>query len=393
MAVPEAADAWPEEAADLAPTGRDRAAEHRQADSDVQLPGRAGDSCRNEEVEHGDSAAGSHHPGELPHRCRRVVDIAKEVRERQRVEGRVLERQVLGPSFLELDSFAEARSVDTRPARGQHLGALVESDDPAAVAVYELDGYRRGAAGNIEHGGARADLDPVDEEGAPARVLPEGEQPRVVVVGLAERREERLGCLVALADALGHGAIVAAVGLEEEIAAAAEAASAHAANGEELEGVVPAEPGAGARVYLCAYRIGEEQTWLALDSQYRPVADRALVREAVSIAAMCELAEESAGGGELGELRARLVELRLTDAPEGIEEAEVAAAELQETIRPTPRLASVGYLDAIGLAAARLEQTLGEIGGSPFAEAMKSGMPAADELAAEVIRSYKGPLG
>jgi hypothetical protein len=183
------------------------------------------------------------------------------------------------------------------------------------------------------------------------------------------------------------------VGLEEEIAAAAEAASAHAANGEVLEGVVPAEPGAGARVYLCAYRSGEEQTWLALDSQYRPVADRALVREAVSIAAMCELAEESAGGGELGELRARLVELRLTDAPEGIEEAEVAAAELQETIRPTPRLASVGYLDAIGLAAARLEQTLGEVGGSPFAEAMKSGMPAADKLAAEVVRSYKGPLG
>jgi len=87
------------------------------------------------------------------------------------------------------------------------------------------------------------------------------------------------------------------------------------------------------------------------------------------------------------------VELRLTDAPEGIEEAEVAAADLQETIRPAPRLASVDYLDAIGLAAARLEQTLGEAGGSPFAEAMKSGMPAADELAAEVIRSYKGRLG
>ena len=108
---------------------------------------------------------------------------------------------------------------------------------------------------------------------------------------------------------------------------------------------------------------------------------------------MCELAEESAGGGELGELRARLVELRLTEAPEGIEEAEVAAAELQKTIRPAPRLASVGYLDAIGLAASRLEQTLGQIGGSPFADAMRSGMPAADELAAQVLRSYKGALG
>ena len=393
MVVPEAADAGPEETSDFAPTGRDRTAEYGQADSDVQLPGRSGHSSRNKEVEHRDSAPGSHHPGELLHRRGGVVDVAKEIRECQCVEGRVLEGQVLRPPFLELDSLAESRGVDSRTARGQHLAALVDSDDAAAVAADELDRNRSGPARHVEDGRRRAGLDPVDEEGAPARVLAERKQSRVAVVGLAERREERLGRPVALADALGHGAIVAAVGLEEEIAAAAEAATAHAANGEDLEGVVPAEPAAGARVYLCAYRSGEEQTWLALDSQHRPVVDRALVREAVSIAAMCELAEESAGGGELGELRARLVELRLTDAPEGIEEAEVAAADLQETIRPAPRLASVDYLDAIGLAAARLEQTLGEAGGSPFAEAMKSGMPAADELAAEVIRSYKGRLG
>jgi hypothetical protein len=182
------------------------------------------------------------------------------------------------------------------------------------------------------------------------------------------------------------------VSLEGEIAAALEAAAGHAAEGEEIAGVVPSEPGDGFRVYLCAYRRGAEQTWLALDSDQRPVGDRALVRDAVSIAAMCEVAEESAGGGDLGELRARLVELRLAEAPEGIEEAEVAAADLQATIQPAPRIASAAYLDAIGLAAARLEQALGQVGGSPFADAMKSGMPAADELAAEVIRSYKRPL-
>lgn len=181
--------------------------------------------------------------------------------------------------------------------------------------------------------------------------------------------------------------------LEEEIAAAAEAGSAHAADGEELAAVIPAEPGRGARVYLCAFKRSHEQSWIALDAERRPIADRALVREAVSIAAMCELAEESAGGGDLGDLRARLVELRLTEAPDGIEEAEMAAAELQETIQSPPRLASVSYLDAIGLAAARLEQALGQVGGSPFADAMRSGMPAADELAAQVVRSYKGPLG
>ena len=84
-----------------------------------------------------------------------------------------------------------------------------------------------------------------------------------------------------------------------------------------------------------------ERSWLALDAGGAPIADRVLVRDAVAIAAMCELAEESAGGGDLGELRARLVELRLTDNPEGIEEAELAAAELQEAIAPPPRLASV----------------------------------------------------
>jgi hypothetical protein len=183
------------------------------------------------------------------------------------------------------------------------------------------------------------------------------------------------------------------VSLDEEIAVAAQAASAHAEEGEEIEAVIPSEPGRGARVYLCAFRSGEDQTWIALDAERRPVADRALVREAVSIAAMCELAEESAGGGDVGDLRARLVELRLAEAPEGIADAEVAAAELQDTIRPAPRIASVEYLDAIGVAAARLEQALGQVGGSPFAEAMKSGMPAAEELAAQVIRSYKGPLG
>jgi hypothetical protein len=179
--------------------------------------------------------------------------------------------------------------------------------------------------------------------------------------------------------------------LEEEIAAARAAGVRLATAGEELVGVVPAEPDER-RVYLCAYERDGETAWLALDHEGRTVGDRALIRDAVSIAAMCELAEESAGGGDLGELRARLVELRLTENPEGIEEAELAASELQDTIASPPRVASVPYLDAIGSAAARLEQALGEVGGSPFAEAMKSGLAAADDLAGEVVRRYKVPL-
>ena len=181
--------------------------------------------------------------------------------------------------------------------------------------------------------------------------------------------------------------------LEEELSAVGEAAREQARDGEELVAVIPTEPGTGARVYLCAYEGGEERAWLALDASRRPVADRVLVRDAVAIAAMCELAEESAGGGDLGELRARLVELRLTENPEGIDEAEIAAAELQQAIQPPPRIASVPYLDALGLAAGRLEGALGQVGGSPFAEAMKSGVADAEELANEVERTYKGPLG
>jgi hypothetical protein len=176
--------------------------------------------------------------------------------------------------------------------------------------------------------------------------------------------------------------------LPDEIAAAHEAARAFAAEGEEIVGVVPAEPDGGRRVYLCAYDARQRRRWLALDAAGRPVVERRVVRDAVAIAAMCELAEESAGGGDIGELRARLVELRLTENPAGIEEAEIAAAELQETLAAAPRVASAAYLDAIGLAAAKLEQALGG-DGSPFAEAMQVGVGAAEDLASEVERSYK----
>jgi hypothetical protein len=179
--------------------------------------------------------------------------------------------------------------------------------------------------------------------------------------------------------------------LEEQIEAARLVGVQHAAVGEQLVGIVPAEAG-GRRLFICAYEQNGESAWLALDEEGLPVTERSLVRDAVSVAALCELAEESAGGGDIGDLRARLVELRLTEAPDGIEEAEIAAAELQETILPPPRVASLAYLDAIGTAAGRLEQALGEVGGSPFAQAMKSGLAAADELAAQVERSYKGEL-
>jgi hypothetical protein len=179
--------------------------------------------------------------------------------------------------------------------------------------------------------------------------------------------------------------------LEADIAAARAVAAEYVDPGEELVGVIPAAP-AGVRVYICGYAQDGNERWLALDSEGAPVSDGALVRDAVSIAALCELAEESAGGGDIAELRTRLAELRSTENPDGIEEAEAAAAEFEAILLPPPRVATTAYLDDIGRAAAKLEQTLGESGGSPFAAAMKNGLAAADELAARVERSYKVPL-
>ena len=168
----------------------------------------------------------------------------------------------------------------------------------------------------------------------------------------------------------------------------AAAAAGYAAAEEELAGVLAVET-LGRRVYLCAFASAERTAWIALDGEAQPISDARLVREAASLAALCEVAEDSAGGGDLPELRARLAEIREADHPQGIEEAEAAAAALAEVIQPEPRLASGAYLDAIGNAARRLEAALGDSGGSPFAAAMQSAVGAVEELAADIERNYK----
>jgi hypothetical protein len=137
--------------------------------------------------------------------------------------------------------------------------------------------------------------------------------------------------------------------LEQELRRIAEAAVTYCAEGEELAGIIPVEPSAGLRLYVCAYRAGDHASWLVLDSDDSPVEDSALVKDAVSIAALYELAEEAAGSG-------------------GEEDARVA----------TPAL-----LDALG---ASVEDRAG------FLEAMKQATSTVDELVRDVERGYKVPL-
>ena len=106
------------------------------------------------------------------------------------------------------------------------------------------------------------------------------------------------------------------------------------------------------RVYLCAYRDGEETSWLVLSADASPIEDRSLVRDAVSIAALYELAGELAG--------------------------EVAGEDDGEARVATPAL-----LDS--LAAAAEDR-------AAFVEAMKQATGTVDELLRDVERGYKGRL-
>ena len=180
--------------------------------------------------------------------------------------------------------------------------------------------------------------------------------------------------------------------LADELESIAASVALFADEGEELVGVLATESASGERLYVCAFALGEERSWLVVDAEGAPVEDRPRIREAVSIAAVCELAEETAAGGELEELRAQLLTLRLTENPEGIEEAEDAALELESTLSPPPRIASPAYLDRVGTATTKLERALGDGGASPFAAAMQAGMAAVEELAADVERKYKVEL-
>src|SRR5204863_4362246 len=136
--------------------------------------------------------------------------------------------------------------------------------------------------------------------------------------------------------------------MDAELRRIAEKAVTYCRDGEELAGIIPAQPGTGGRVYVCAYRDGDATSWLVLDADAKPVDDRTLVKDAVSIAALCELAEE-AGGGENGE----------------------------------PVLATAAHLDSLGACA---EDRVA------FAEAKKSATGTVDELVHDVDRRYKLPL-
>jgi hypothetical protein len=177
--------------------------------------------------------------------------------------------------------------------------------------------------------------------------------------------------------------------LSDDLERIASAAQVLAGPGERVSGVLAVDPQPGFRLYVCAFDSG---AWVVLDAAAQTLTDERLVRDAAQLAGLCEVAADVAGGDDLAELRARLRELAETDAPEGIEEAEAAAAAVADLLAEEPRVASTAFLDELGARSRRLEHALGTDAASPFGTAIQQVLPAVDELAADIARNYKGTL-
>jgi hypothetical protein len=218
--------------------------------------------------------------------------------------------------------------------------------------------------------------------------------------------------------------------LEEELETAVAAAGRHARPGEEPVAVMAAEP-AGARVFVVALAAGEELGYLAVDGAGAPVADRRLVKDAVSLAALAERAEEVSGATAADELvaqfRASSGALRRAGEREAADAAEAVAGagERLGEAAAGPRAATPVYLDRIAALAGELAgaieafiahaERLGQGAERPtpaaeaawaalataaragepgnFARAMTASSGAVDALVADVLDHYRVELG
>lgn len=389
MPPPERANRSTEKGPDLAPAVCEYPPCEGKHGSDVDIPEWPSRASRDAELERREGSAGKEDTRELSDGCARVVDVAKEIRERDVVERFALERQVLGRGLDERHATREST-----PRHCDHLRALVDTGH-AKAALQQSGRDQPGSRSNIEDVTAVL-RQPRDEEATPQRILPEGESRADSVVRRSERSEERACVILAIPSRHGcwHGfysRVVAA--LADELERIAALAAGHARAGDIVSAVIPTESFPGKRVCLCAFDDADGyRSWLALDGDGRAVTGRRELRDAVTVAVLCEIATDAAGGGDLDDLITRLRELRETEAPPGIEDAEEAALALRGVVGEPPQLATPARLDEIGAAARRLEQELDPGSGSPFAAAMRSSEGAVAELQREIEGGYRVPL-
>ncbi len=124
-------------------------------------------------------------------RRRRVLDVAEQVGEGQMVELAVAERQRLRLTPHQLDARRKSRiALEPPPCPGEHVGALVESDDAAAVGANERLGHEARAGRDVEDAIALGGADGRHHRPPPARVLAEAEERPEGVVARGQPREE-----------------------------------------------------------------------------------------------------------------------------------------------------------------------------------------------------------
>jgi hypothetical protein len=141
--------------------------------------------------------------------------------------------------------------------------------------------------------------------------------------------------------------------LADDLERIAQAAQARGA----VTGVLAADLLDGTRVYLCAFESGD---WVALGDDAAPLTSRQAVHDAAALAGLCEIAEEV--------------------SPD------------QTEVVPAPRVASNGYLDALGAAARRFEQARGVVGPSPFGAELERAFQGVEGLAEQVVMRHLTPL-
>jgi len=217
--------------------------------------------------------------------------------------------------------------------------------------------------------------------------------------------------------------------LEEELETAVAAAGRHARPGEQAVAVMAAEP-AGTRVFVVALAAGDELGYVAVDGAGAAVADRRLVKDAVSLSALAERAEEVSGATAADDLVEQFREAAGSLRGAGNGEAAAAAEAVAEAgarlgaAAAGPRAATPVYLDRIAALAGELAAAIeafvlqaerlgrgvekaspaaetawtalaaagraGEPGN--FARAMTAASGAVDALVADVLDNYRVEL-
>src|SRR5512142_1583720 len=130
MTLVEAIDAGTKERPDARPLGRDDATGQGKPDARVGPPRRTPDAFGYAELDHGDASTRLQYASELAHRRRGIIDVPEQVSEGDVIERAVCEGQLLGTALEERFEHAVTTARDV-----QHVGALIESDHGAPVAL------------------------------------------------------------------------------------------------------------------------------------------------------------------------------------------------------------------------------------------------------------------